>query len=359
MLLDNQLTHLVDGYDRLQSTRSGLLRRWRGPLLAAYAERRRRRSERLRRLRRLSTWVLYVIVVALVDLAVGWFLYSRGILLGSALMAVGLPIGLLAAGIWLAIRFSRTSRLPRHPLRPPLRDRLFPDLYPQWASGLAGRFEGDPSRYGTEGERRFVRRLQQALPEDYLILHGVQLRHGDDVDVVLIGPSGVWIFEVKLWSGTIAWQNGRWHRHKSYYKKGGVPTTEEKEVGQPPDQQWRRMARDVARVIREDDLWLAKRVPALTRMRGGIVFTSDNATYEIPDDAPFRWGNVAGWVHHVQTVPPLSGMTRRVMLQVAEILLSRHQAINRSEPRTMTAAAQALTERVEARLRDWVGQSPR
>ena len=62
---------------------------------------------------------------------------------------------------------------------------------------------------GAEGEERMARILS-LLPSRYVVFHGVPSRSwggGNDIDHVVIGPSGVYAIETKNWSGTVKLEN--------------------------------------------------------------------------------------------------------------------------------------------------------
>jgi Nuclease-related domain len=71
-------------------------------------------------------------------------------------------------------------------------------------------------RAGLEGEQRVVNRMQSVLDGQWTIFHNVDLgdRQGD-IDVVLVGPGGIWAFEVKTYTGNIRVKDGRWYRETS------------------------------------------------------------------------------------------------------------------------------------------------
>jgi hypothetical protein len=182
----------------------------------------------------------------------------------------------------------------------------------------------------------------------------LQQRPGDDVDVMLVGPKGVWVFEVKYWSGKISYRHGRWSHVKSYYKPGGVPVTEVKEVEQPPDQQWRRMADDVAETLRRHAPRLVAALPVVAEIKGGLVFTHPEAAYDITRDCPCAWGNIADWIRHLGSAPAIAGLNERVVLQILDVLLARHQQVNGNGVTiSMDVQATELDQKTEARLREW------
>lgn len=79
-------------------------------------------------------------------------------------------------------------------------------------------------RKGEEGENKVVEIMGQALDGNWSLFRNVVLpgRRKTDLDAVLVGPSGVWVFEVKSFSGTYRnigeqWEyraGNRWNMYK-------------------------------------------------------------------------------------------------------------------------------------------------
>jgi hypothetical protein len=355
ILVDQRVANLVQGYDRVRRSDRELVSKWRHRLLAAYARQRNAydsaQAQRRARAIRTLPWLL-------VALAVGSLLLVGGLLLEATwlsplLVVLGLAAGGAGGGVGLW-QFTLTApRRPEHPLRGRQRARLFPSLLPPWRQGLGGRFPAGKPYEGVVGEREFVQAIQRLAARGYL-LYRLRQRQGDDVDVVVVGPSGVWVFEVKYWSGRIVWQRGQWYREKSYYAPGGRPVTEPREVSQPPDQQWRRMADDVAETLRRRDPQLVAQFPSLTQIRGGLAFTHPEASYEIAPDAPFAWGTIGYWQQQVGKAQALAGLRERDVLRVLDALLTRHSNISEeSEVLPMDLYAEDLARGREARLAAW------
>jgi hypothetical protein len=294
-----------------------------------------------------------------VGLIVAALLLFRGLLLETPwlpalLLSMGFAAGAAVGGIGLWQFLLAALARPEHPLRGRLRARLFPSLLPHWRQGIVRRVPPGKPYEGVVGERRFVQALRRSRAPGY-VLYRLRQRPGDDVDVVVVGPSGIWVSEVKYWSGWIVSQNGGWSREKTYYAPGGRLVTEPREVSQPPDQQWKRMADDVAETLRRRDGQLLARIPSLTQIRGGLAFTHDEASYEIAEDCPFAWGRIGLWEEQLADAPRLADLRERDVLQVLDALLGRHSEFSeQNEVLSMEAYAEDLVRAAEARLADWI-----
>jgi hypothetical protein len=355
ILIDQRLTNLVQGYDLIRQSDHYLARKWRHRLLAAYARRRdaydSARAQRRVRARRVLPWLAVGLIVTVLAILGGLLLSTAS--LSTVLILMGCAVGAAVGGAGLWQFLLEVPMRPAHPLHGRLRTRLFPSLLPRWRQGLVGRFPPGKPYEGVVGERRFVQALQRSKAQGY-ILYRLRQRHGDDVDAVVVGPSGVWVFEVKYWSGRIVWQDGQWYREKTYYAPGGRLVTEPREVSQPPDHQWQRMADDVIETLRRRDRQLLARIPSLARIRGGLAFTHDGASYEIAADCPFAWGKIGLWQQQLAKAPRLAGLHERDLLLVIDALLARHSEFGeQSEALSMEVYAKDLVQGVEARLATW------
>ncbi len=73
---------------------------------------------------------------------------------------------------------------------------------PDWDAWLHALPAGQEA--GRAAEWWVNNQLDAALPRtaDYVVLHNVDLGRAGDIDAVVIGPTGLWVVEAKLWSGT-------------------------------------------------------------------------------------------------------------------------------------------------------------
>jgi hypothetical protein len=68
-------------------------------------------------------------------------------------------------------------------------------------------------RQGRHGEERAIEELRKALDHRWTIFRNLHLPdRQDDLDVVLVGPGGVWVVEVKAFGGTVRVRDGVWER---------------------------------------------------------------------------------------------------------------------------------------------------
>lgn len=149
--------------------------------------------------------------------------------------------------------------------------------------------------HGDIGEEALLRQLSATLPDNYLCMRGILVARSLDADVIVIGPSGLWVFDSKYWSGTITVRNGRWARKKKYYEPGGHEAYRDDSL-RPFDRQWM-TERDAIQTT------LARRLHAADirsiPITGGIVFTHPDVTWDIDASCSVSYGRTAdcvGWI---------------------------------------------------------------
>jgi hypothetical protein len=70
-------------------------------------------------------------------------------------------------------------------------------------------------RFGREGEEEVVERLRASLDNRWTIFRNLHLPgHDDDIDIVLVGPGGVWAVEAKSSRATVRAQGMKWEMQK-------------------------------------------------------------------------------------------------------------------------------------------------
>jgi hypothetical protein len=255
---------LAEGFTRAEVLEARFRDEW-GPRLEE--ARRKMHEAELRKLRGRGRIVLVVAIVMallLFALALVLLLLSLPVATVVLVLALVVPAGLVLYGVWALVHTPA-----------PLPDPS--DLSGRWWSTLSGRTlsvqRSGPALsargYGDVGEAAFVSHFASELPEEYVAVSGLLVARSLDADVILVGPTGIWVYEVKHWSGQIICQDGQWRRIKTYHKPGGR-LVQEYQVLKPFDKQWTREANAVKETLR-------RRVPQPPNLHeavaGGLVFT--------------------------------------------------------------------------------------
>lgn len=287
------------------------------------------------------------------------------ILAGAGLLA--LPVA--ASPAVLALRAMRRARgrEPRLaaeepepefsdlPGRPQFRDGdpVGLDLVRRWWDEISGDYYLPVEKSGDEGENDFVEYLVPWLPDAYLAVRERLVARHLDADLIVVGPTGVWVFEVKHWSGEIYCHEGRWSRGKSYFAPGGYKQYEE-EDRRPPDKQWCREFDSVQQTLRRSTPHLGSRLDRL--VSGGVVFTHPEAELYIDDSCEAEYGRPLYWANAILDEPELPWFTVELKLQVLDALLKRSDRLEDEEvvPLYATHLAADLYEDAAARARSYL-----
>lgn len=370
MFIDLYRSNLTKGYDHIQRAQAKLPAKFRDRLLRAYSRRWAQYNQRLQRARRWksrSNGILLLLSLALVSLCgAGFWLSFSGDSNGLVLFCMAAALGLVFIAVGLLVR-TQPAR-PEDPVGKnaqgqysQLKKQLFPDLTESWLQGLATRIPTEAEveqraeasgKYGLIGEFNLVRALAASLPGDHIILHGLMQKPRDDLDVMVIAPSGIWLFEVKYLNAAIVYREGDWafwqYNHENRQ-------TELVDHGEPPDQQWLRMRDEIRRTLAYRGRDLATQFPLLGEIRGGIVFAHPQASYDIEKSPPFAWGRIPAWIEALKAARPVQGLPLRVRLQFLELLLDRHQELNPEAGLvSMEQQATRLIQQAEDRIKAWI-----
>ena len=134
----------------------------------------------------------------------------------------------------------------------------------------------DYTRYGAQGVSLTLHALVHSLGDGWFALTNVMISKSEDADIVVVGPSGVWILESKYWSGYINIEQSKWSRVRVYYAPGGDRQTEYTQIRKAWDDQWLRQGDAIARSLR-GTLSLPNRQSLREMIDGGIVLSHRKA----------------------------------------------------------------------------------
>ncbi len=156
-------------------------------------------------------------------------------------------------------------------------------------------------RSGLEGERILrTHHLSSRLTDDYTAYYNLPVngKRGSDIDCVIVGPSGLFVLEVKHHHGLIFYRNGIWAR----IKVGRRGTSYLGRLGDPSGQLSRNIRRfkELLEQSHSQGVWL----------RGAIVFTNPRASLDVEG---LRWVKAIAVKDLEQTI------TGRAVLSVSQI----------------------------------------
>ncbi len=180
---------------------------------------------------------------------------------------------------------------------------------------------------GVKGEVALLYTLNEHLSDEYIAIHSFLLSknkdtgRGEDADVIVIGPSGVWILESKYYSGYVQYKFTWEHftRERSNYR-------EEIPIKEPLDKQWERQRKYIQKL-------LLNKLPDEYKninIDGGIAFTHPNVKLKL-DNPPCKSFRSDKWAITIKNAPSYNPeITRHVQLQILDILLKNSYRFKRS-----------------------------
>ncbi len=364
IIVDLNASNLFEGYQIASQVESQLLKQWQPQLKEAYERRQKRYLTELeaRKKRRkvtdreILTWLVYslgvveggVLFLLLANIFERFSEYGR--LLGWLLFLVAFLMGGAILLYWILQLLQPKPSPPADPFN----SRLISPVLPKWKAAIRGKLS-PMVKDGDEGEQRFIRELQRSLDDSYYLLSGIQQRHGEDVDVTLVGPKGIWVFEVKYWNGTIRWRAGKWSRERTFYKPGAIKVTEPRPVSQPPEEQWRRVVGDINKTLQVKTPQFVGRHLTQAQAKGGLVFTHRGATFQIDPGLPVAWGPSEKWTRQIAAAPIIPTWQESDSFEVLDALLSRHGEIQpQFKSRCLKSHALTLTSDAKKELMMWL-----
>lgn len=304
--------NLAEGLLRVEALEACFRAEW-GPRLE---EARRNRNEaELRRLRgrgRAALVVASVLALLLFAVALVLLLLSTPAAAVVLVLALLVPAVLVLYGVWALLH---TPALLPDPS----------DLSGRWWATISGRTlfvqRSGPTlsarRYGDMGEAAFVSHLAGELPEGYVAISGLLVARSLDADVIVVGPPGIWVYEVKHWSGQVNCQDDQWRRIKTYRGPGGR-LVQEHQVIKPFDKQWIREANAVKETLRRR---LPQRPNLGEAVGGGLVFTHGGFSIFADDSCKAPVYTPRSCVEALSGSPEIPGFTMQERLRTIDALL--------------------------------------
>lgn len=294
-LLDPSWCELAKGFQRVNQLESRLREEWEEPVEQA----RRRRLEEARTERqselqaarkRLRIFLLLGPVLALVLLALLFGLVKPDFASGAILCSLLALSGAAAPALFTVARLRLIRR------REPYIPEVNLDIGRRWWQEVCRSGPLELEKEGDAGELGFLLRIRSELPDEYLGVKGLLVQKSLDADLIVVGPTGIWVFEVKHWTGTIILRDGWWRRIKHYYAQGGRLAFEERDIQRPFDGQWLRQKKAVEETLRRG-VPSRSRLPSL--IRGGLVFTHPEVVLDIDASCRAEYGDPEHWVNSV------------------------------------------------------------
>jgi len=202
------------------------------------------------------------------------------------------------------------------------------------------------NNYGLQEEDRLVQRLGMMLNDDYICVRGAMVAKKLDADVLLIGPSGIWILESKYISGRIIKGHYGWHRGKLYHEIGGALTQQNDRLDNV-ESQWKREKEAVVRALRNRGLHPFQS-PII---KGGVVFTHHNSELDLQEPVYAEVGDIAYWCHNISDELENRVLTGRQILDVVNAILQNARRFNPNNRSAVVVAEEFFSYKKKYLLR--------
>jgi hypothetical protein len=249
---------------------------------------------------------------------------------------LGIPVivlGLVLTRIFGGAQGTQPGTAPAMEIEKAWWQRLRPQRFPR-------------QKGGDRGEIDFLQSLA-FLDDSYIAVRGLltSAKVRSDTDVLLLGPTGIWVFEVKYWSGTIFKQDGRWY---------SVPWHGRGETDQrSADEQWLHQKDEIMKTIR---MQLPHNSLPAGLIKGGVIFAHQNSRIGQIEHPQADCGKPAAWHKRIRNTKPIDGFPLSDRLLILDALTHYANRHEREELAITSArdAAHELYDRAVSALRSYV-----
>ena len=323
-IIEKTWVDLHAGYEEILSLEKRLKTDWKRALQVVQKRDDRSVKSRIDRTRKITGYLLLALLFAFILFCAGiYYLPELRLQLFVFFCMLGIPVIIL--GLVLTRIFGGADgTLPGTPPSMEIEQAWWKRLKPKHFAG---------QRSGDRGEIDFLQSLA-FLDDSYVAVWGLLTAEKirSDTDVLLLGPNGIWIFEVKYWKGTVFKQNGSWYT-VPWHGKG-------KTDQRSPDEQWLQQKEEISKTIRiqlPNVSWQAELI------QGGVVFAHQNSRIGQIDHPQADCGKPRAWHKRINDTKPLKDFTLSRRLQILDALTqyaNRHER----EELTITSARDAANE---------------
>ena len=158
----------------------------------------------------------------------------------------------------------------------------------------------------------FLSMLGQALPGPCLAIRSPGL--------FLFSPTGIWLFQIESWSGTIIRQEGVWKQIQTIRDKLGRKQSQEQTREPAPDDAWLKRKKEFVNILNDR---LPQRAWTESLIQGGVVFTHPKAILDKPriQGNTAAYGLAKAWAERIRLAPTADGFPLEIQLEILETLL--------------------------------------
>ncbi len=306
--IDRKWTDLAAGYQAIQSFKTKLTAEFGRAVRVGHKQQLRKELTEWQKKRRVFLALVAVAPLSIIALCLTAY-YFRDVacvIIYWAVMVLIILVTLAVAG-----RQYIREMVNGKPVPQPV-DRLVVDLEGRWWESLLPQ-ELAVEKAGKKREEDFLTLLARSLPDSY------SARILPETDALLLGPSGIWIFKVEHWSGTIIKQDGVWKQLQTGRDKLGRKHLEETTHEPGPDDQWLQLKQEIIKTLEEH---LPARAWTLSLIQGGVAFyhPKTNLDKKHIKDNTASFGSPNAWAERIRRAPAVDGFTLEMQLEILDAL---------------------------------------
>ncbi len=191
-------------------------------------------------------------------------------------------------------------------------EALVVDLEGRWWESLSPMDLVD-EKAGKKGRGGLQSLLAHSLPDSYIF------QSLSPAGLLLLGPSGIWIFIVADWKGLVIKQEGVWKQVVTLHDKIGRRQLEEKTHVPGPDDLWLQYKQEVVKKIESH---FPEQAGILNLIQGGVIFSSPKVNLEKKriQDISASYGLPKAWAERLRRAQPLDEFKPERQLEILDVL---------------------------------------
>lgn len=311
--VDRKWTHLSAGYQAIQAFKTSLTAEFGRAVRVGHRLQFRKDLTEWQKKRRVFFTLVAAAPLSIIALCLTAF-YFRDV--ACVIIYWAMLVFIILVTLAVAGRQYVREMMNGKPIPQPA-EGLVLDLEGRWWDSLSPHELAD-AKAGVKGRVNFQSLLSRSLPDHYLF------QYLSDTDALLLGTSGIWIFRVVNWSGTMVKQEGTWTRIVIVRDKLGRKQRTEKVQEPGPDDQWLQLKQDIGKKIENR---LPERAWTLNLIQGGVVF----AHPKVDLDKKSIQGNTASygrsnsWVERIRRAPQANGFALEIQLEIMDVLAESNE----------------------------------
>lgn len=282
--------------------------------------------------------LLMAVIAALIESypQLRWFLLPVGVMNLIQSLILVLPIAEKVLAILALRKIQPPAEEPQTSL----------DITEQWWQAVSSQDALESEDTVEAGQTAFLKYLSQQLPDDYFAARSPFLQSSLNVDVIVLGPTGIWLFEVKHWRGWVYCRGGVWQRE-------AAPEAPLESLTTPLDQSWLTGRAAIEKTL---SLRLARNANFGALIRGGLVFTHPSVQIQVDSSSKAQVGTPPQWLQRMRGAPQLAQFSTEAQLLVLDALLDYALSLYVTRPLVKSAVelAKALYGDLLEELRQYV-----